>query len=74
MTTLTHATRRDSFPLPSLLRHLLDAMGFSAEALARRRTYRQTLRELTAMSDRDLADIGISRSLIGQVAREAAGY
>ncbi|MCB2109840.1 MAG: DUF1127 domain-containing protein [Defluviimonas sp.] len=38
----------------------------------RRRVYRQTLNELSALSDRDLADLGMHRSLIPGIAREAA--
>ncbi|MGV8952552.1 MAG: DUF1127 domain-containing protein [Cypionkella sp.] len=45
--------------------------GLSA-ALARRRIYNQTLSELRALSDRDLTDLGISRSMISSVARDAA--
>ena len=45
--------------------------GFSA-ALQRRRVYTQTLSELRALSDRELADLGIVRSMIASVAREAA--
>jgi len=41
-------------------------------ALARRRVYDQTVRELAALSDRDLTDLGISRSVITEVASEAA--
>lgn len=33
--------------------------------------YSRTVRELEALSNRDLADLGISRSDIGRVAREA---
>lgn len=40
--------------------------------LQRRAIYRQTVAELTALSSRDLGDLGISRSSIRQVAREAA--
>lgn len=38
----------------------------------RGRVFRETLRELNALSDRDLADLGIHRSQIGAVAKEAA--
>lgn len=38
----------------------------------RYRVYRTTLRELGALSDRDLADLGIHRANIGAVAAEAA--
>lgn len=37
-----------------------------------RRSYYNSVAELSAMSDRDLADIGISRSDIEAVARQAA--
>jgi uncharacterized protein YjiS (DUF1127 family) len=38
-------------------------------ALQRRRNERRTIRELNALSDRDLHDIGISRYEIAEVAR-----
>lgn len=40
--------------------------------LAQYRTYRRTLNELAALSDRDLADVGLHRSMIHDVARDAA--
>ena len=40
--------------------------------MQRRATYAQTLRELQALSNRDLSDLGLSRSMIAEVAREAA--
>ncbi len=43
-----------------------------AEALAARRVYRQTVNELSACSDRELNDLGISRAMITTVALEAA--
>ncbi|CTQ32023.1 DUF1127 domain-containing protein [Jannaschia rubra] len=36
------------------------------------RTYRRTLNELSALSNRDLADLGLSRSMIRAIALEAA--
>ncbi len=42
------------------------------EAVQRRRVYRQTLRELGALSTRELNDLGISRSMITRIALEAA--
>jgi uncharacterized protein YjiS (DUF1127 family) len=45
--------------------------GFSA-ALQRRRVYNQTLNELRALSNRELADLGIARAMIASIAREAA--
>ncbi|WP_395541974.1 DUF1127 domain-containing protein [Neotabrizicola sp. sgz301269] len=41
-------------------------------ALARRRAYSRTLTELRQLTDRELADLGISRVSIVDVAREAA--
>jgi uncharacterized protein YjiS (DUF1127 family) len=38
----------------------------------RRAVYEQTWRELDSLSDPDLADLGIARSDIGRVARQAA--
>jgi len=39
---------------------------------ARRAIFRQTLRELNALSAQDLADLGIQRSMIKGLAHEAA--
>jgi uncharacterized protein YjiS (DUF1127 family) len=41
-------------------------------ALARRRLYARTLNELRQLTDRELADLGIARMSIVDVAREAA--
>jgi uncharacterized protein YjiS (DUF1127 family) len=41
-------------------------------ALARRRMFSQTARELNALTDRELADLGIQRADIRQIAIEAA--
>jgi uncharacterized protein YjiS (DUF1127 family) len=40
--------------------------------LAQRRVYTQTLTELSALSERELTDLGIARGMIGEIAREAA--
>lgn len=42
------------------------------EAWRAHRVYRQTLNELQALSDRELADLGLSRSALRSVALEAA--
>ena len=42
------------------------------ENAERRRVYNQTVNELNALSDRDLADLGMSRGNIVAIAREAA--
>lgn len=49
--------------------------GFFAaikEAIARRKVYNQTLNELRQLSNRELNDLGLSRSVITRVAAEAA--
>ncbi|SIS52733.1 DUF1127 domain-containing protein [Phaeovulum vinaykumarii] len=42
------------------------------DARQRRRVYRQTLRELNGLTTRELADLGLHRSMITRVAFEAA--
>ena len=42
------------------------------ERVARYRRYRTTLSELEAMTDRDLTDLGLRRSMLREIAREAA--
>lgn len=44
----------------------------TAQAWQRRRVYLQTLRELDALDDRDLRDMGLSRSEVRALAHEAA--
>jgi len=50
--------------------------GFSSwfknyrQKLAQKRTYRNTLKELSQLSDRELCDIGINRGMIHSVAME----
>ena len=54
----------------------LGLLGGLWPALAARiawyRAYRRTLEELSQLSDRDLADMGMHRSTLAEVAREAA--
>lgn len=40
--------------------------------LRRRAVYRQTLRELNGLTDRELADLGMHRVSLTEIAREAA--
>lgn len=42
------------------------------EAAARRAIYTQTVRELNALTDRDLHDLGLARADVPSIAREAA--
>lgn len=51
---------------------LLAAIQRVQENRARHAIYRQTIAELNALTERDLADLGISRSMITRIAHEAA--
>ncbi len=53
----------------SRLSGLFTAFGARMEQY---RTYRRTVNELTSLSDRELADLGINRSMIGSIATDAA--
>lgn len=68
MTTLTSRF----FPLFDRRLGLDDLRTSLAGARARRQTYLRIHRELSSSSDRDLADIGISRHDIPQIADRAA--
>ncbi|WP_420819936.1 DUF1127 domain-containing protein [Ruegeria marisrubri] len=54
------------------------SIGFSSliEAIktryTRHRVYRQTVNELSALSNRELADLGLHRSMIRRIAMQAA--
>ncbi len=56
----------------SLAEVFANAFATVKTALARRAVYNRTLSELRALSDRDLADLGVSRFQITDLAREAA--
>ena len=47
-------------------------MARLTDALAARKVFRTTMTELQALDNRDLADLGISRSMIRSIAHEAA--
>lgn len=57
---------------PSIAEHASALVKSVMDSLARRRIYRQTVRELNALSTRELADLGIHRSMITRIALEAA--
>lgn len=54
------------------LGRLMAAVQRFQESRARNAVYRQTVRELNALTTRDLDDLGISRSMITRLAHEAA--
>lgn len=49
-----------------------DGIARLLEARARRVLYRRTVRELGALGDRELADLGLNRGMIQSVARDAS--
>ncbi|NHB77129.1 DUF1127 domain-containing protein [Rhodobacter calidifons] len=51
---------------------LADLKDAVLTAIAQRRVYARTVAELNALTDRELADLGISRLRIAEIAREAA--
>lgn len=62
-------TSRAALARPSLFGDVVEALR---NAIARRKLYTRTLEELRSLSDRDLSDLGLSRAMITEVAREAA--
>ena len=63
----------ETFSAPVSLSEKLSALRANfVEARAKRAVYKATLRELSELSSRDLADLGIHRSSIRRVAYESA--
>ena len=56
----------------AFVKFIADRRKWLQEALMRRKSYNQTVYELSICSDRDLADMGISRWDIRRLARESA--
>lgn len=48
------------------------SVELARQQLARRKLYKTTVRELNALSGRELADMGINRSMIRRLALEVA--
>jgi uncharacterized protein YjiS (DUF1127 family) len=69
--TMAYATETRALGM-SLAQWIAAVRAALAERMAAYSVYRRTLRELEALSDRELADIGISRDMIGDIARDAA--
>lgn len=68
MTYVNASAKRTS----GLWDRLVATLGELKAAQQRRAVYQRTLRELEALTDKDLTDLGISRIQIADVAREAA--
>lgn len=67
-----HDIHSGARPRTGLFVRLAGAVKKMQQRRAQGVVYRQTLRELEALSDRDLSDLGLSRSMIRRVAYEAA--
>lgn len=52
----------------TIVKKIAQILENNRKALVLNNRYRETYRELSMLSDRDLADIGISRGMIEQVA------
>ena len=55
-----------------LVKKMWASLKTAREQASQRRAFRRTLEELSALSDRELDDMGIHRSMIREIAREAA--
>jgi len=68
---MAYATNTTSAPL-SLTARFAEIRDQAKEAYRAWRVYRATFNELSALSDRDLTDLGIGRGEIRAIAMEAA--
>ncbi|MBW7921181.1 MAG: DUF1127 domain-containing protein [Rubellimicrobium sp.] len=68
---MAHLTETRS-AAPSLGARFTEFRAALAERVARYRAYRSTFAELTALSDRELEDLGICRADIHRISQEAA--
>ena len=57
-------------PLTDIIHNITTGIQNFSEAKKARQKHRQTVRELTSLSDRDLLDMGISRYDIERIASE----
>ncbi|TXI05519.1 MAG: DUF1127 domain-containing protein [Pseudorhodobacter sp.] len=69
MAYVNSTLRTDALSFRDMIAHPVAALQLMAQ---RRRVYVQTVTELQALSDRDLADLGLHRSMISAVAKDAA--
>lgn len=67
-----HATEGNRFGLGAVLGNIGNALREAQDMFGRYRVFRQTYDELSALSNRQLADLGIHRSMITRIAMDAA--
>ena len=70
--TMAYANETRRAPELSILSRVAELRSDLVERFAQFRLYRATLNELASLSDRDLADLGLHRGMIADVAREAS--
>ena len=61
-----------SLRAPTLVKRVQAFVATLKQTFRRRALYRQTLRELNALTEREMNDLGIHPAMISQMAREAA--
>ena len=71
-TMIAQETGRSAPALDTLRRRFGKALAEITAWRARRALYRQTMFELSTLTDRDLADLGIARCDIRRIARDAS--
>lgn len=69
---MAYTTYGNSTAANTLRDRLVARLETARADFAKWRVYRDTVRELSALSNRDLSDLGLSRSMIRGVAIEAA--
>ena len=69
---MTYTTYGTTTATRTLRDRLADRLAGLRAGWAAWRVYRRTIEELSALDNRDLADLGLSRSMIRGVAYEAA--
>lgn len=69
---MAYTTYGNSTAANTLRDRLVARIETARADFAKWRVYRDTVRELSALSNRDLSDLGLSRSMIRGVAIEAA--
>ncbi|MGH1415897.1 MAG: DUF1127 domain-containing protein [Pelagimonas sp.] len=69
---MAYATQISTDAQSGLAARFTDIMIDLRARMARRKVYKDTIRELQLLSNRDLADLGLNRSIIRRVAYQAA--
>ncbi|MBV0890705.1 DUF1127 domain-containing protein [Paracoccus sp. Z118] len=64
-------TNQTNTRAPGIAQRIAATAASIRDQIARRALYRRTVNELSAMSNRELADIGVNRSMIHSVAHQA---